>query len=344
LAAEFMKVSLIKGAVATTAIEGNTLTEDQVKRILEGKLTLPPSKAYLQREVDNVIAACNKLNEELHREAVPPLSLGRIKEWNRQILEGLELEEGVVPGEVRSHSVTVGRYLGAPAEDCEHLLEELCTWLPTLTVTPDDLPDMKMPFAIIQAILAHLYLAWIHPFGDGNGRTARMVELQLLVQAGVPAVAAHLLSNHYNQTRTEYYRQLDRASRSGGDIVPFLQYASVGLVDGLRDQINQVNDQQMDLAWQDYIHEQIFKKASSNNERRFQLAKVLSRAKEFVLPDDLVAGNAKLRSQYRDKTPKTLTRDLNELISSGLVERDGRRFRARVELICAFLPKALGGS
>jgi Fic family protein len=98
-------------------------------------------------------------------------------------------------------------------------------------------------------VVAHLCLAWIHPFGDGNGRTARLVEFQILLGAGVPTPAAHLLSNHYNQTRTEYYRQLDRASKSGGEIVPFIEYAARGFVDGLREQLHKIRDQQWDVSW-----------------------------------------------------------------------------------------------
>src|ERR1019366_3875064 len=45
---------LAKGALATTAIEGNTLTEEQALQLLEGKLKLPPSKEYLAREVKNI--------------------------------------------------------------------------------------------------------------------------------------------------------------------------------------------------------------------------------------------------------------------------------------------------
>src|SRR5680860_933902 len=67
--------------------------------------------------------------------------------------------------------------------------------------------DLPAPLAIVKAIVAHLYLAWIHPFGDGNGRTARLVELQILLAAGFPVPACQLLSSHYNQTRAEYYRQ-----------------------------------------------------------------------------------------------------------------------------------------
>lgn len=334
LAKELMKAYLIKGALATTAIEGNTLTEDQVRRIMDGKLQLPKSQAYLGNEVDNIIAACNKMAKEITRGKTPPLTVERIMDLNSQVLKGLTLDDGIVPGKIRKHSVTVGRYLGAPAEDCTFLLDHLCNWLPELS--SQDL-DFKSPFTIIQAIIAHIYMAWIHPFGDGNGRTARLLEFQLLVQNGVPAVAAHLLSNHYNLTRVEYYRQLDAASRSGGDIVPFVEYAAQGLADGLRDQISAIAQQQIDLAWRDYIHEQIFATPSSTNERRYNLVKTLSRLQEPIKLHMIMELNPKLVNEYSGKS-KTLARDVNALIDMELIERTPKGIRARIEHIYAFLP------
>ena len=52
----------------------------------------------------------------------------------------------------------------------------------------------------------------------------------------------------------EYYRQLDMASRSGGDAIPFIRYAMQGFVDGLRDQINLVRDQQLQVAWINFVY------------------------------------------------------------------------------------------
>src|SRR5882672_5245593 len=67
IAKELHVVFLAKGARATTAIEGNTLTEDQVKAQIEGKLKLPPSQKYLQQEVKNIIDSCNWLIEDLKK-------------------------------------------------------------------------------------------------------------------------------------------------------------------------------------------------------------------------------------------------------------------------------------
>jgi hypothetical protein len=77
------------------------------------------------------------------------------------------------------------------------------------------------------------------------------MELQILLKAGVATPAAHLLSNHYNLTRNEYYRQLDHVSRAGqGDPLPFITYAVRGFVDGLRLQLERVSDQQFKDRWE----------------------------------------------------------------------------------------------
>ena len=59
----------------------------------------------------------------------------------------------------------------------------------------------------------------------------------ILIGAGLPQPACHLLSNHYNQTRSEYYRQLDRARQTDDGVLRFISYAIAGLVDGLNEQI-----------------------------------------------------------------------------------------------------------
>lgn len=331
------RLYIAKGALATTAIEGNTLSEQQVLAHLEGKLELPPSQQYLAKEIDNVVAGCNEILTQVFDNRDVTVSPEKIRQYDRLVLDGLELDEGVVPGEYRQHAVRVARYLGAPAEDCAYLVERLCEWLNTGFTPPR--PDMVLPFAVMKAILAHLYLAWIHPFGDGNGRTARMVEVQILVAAGVPTPAAHLLSNHYNQTRTEYYRQLDRASGSGnGDVVPFLIYAIQGFVDGLRAQLAHIREQQWDVAWENHVYDEFRANKGAAADRRRWLVLDLGDARRAVTRAEIRDLSPRLAGAYAKKTDKTLSRDLNALTSMGLVLVTEGGYRANREKILAFLP------
>ncbi len=328
---------LAKGAAATTAIEGNTLSESEVLQAVEGRLKVAPSKEYLKQEVDNIIEACNRMSEQLALDQLPALSSALIKDYNAQVLKNLPPEENVVPGEFRLHSVLVGNvYRGAPAEDCPYLMDRLCEWLNGADFAPK--AGMEVVYAIIKAVLAHVYLAWIHPFGNGNGRSARLMEFHLLISAGIPSPAAHLLSNHYNETRAEYYRQLDFASKSGGDLRPFMLYAVQGLVDGLRKQLHFVWEQQWDVTWRNYVHERFQHKNSASHTRQRHLALDLGLSNDWVQISQVPDLTPRLARAYASKTSKTLQRDLNLLNELGLIVRDARKIRARRELIFAFLP------
>lgn len=332
---------LAKGAAATTAIEGNTLSEEEVLRAVEGKLVVPPSKEYLRQEVENIIAACNGMSRQLEDGTLPGLSARLLCDYNRQVLARLPLKDDVSPGELRTHSVVVGNvYRGAPAEDCPFLVDRLCEWLngPEFQAPENSPMGTETVYAVLRAVVAHLYLAWIHPFGDGNGRTARLLEFHILMSAGVPSPAAHLFSNHYNQTRAEYYRQLDHASRSGGDVGPFIAYAVRGFVDGLREQLEKIWEQQWDVVWRNFVHERFQNRNSRADTRQRHLALDLGDDGDWVEVAKVTELTTRLAKAYAGKTSKTVQRDLNALLEMGLIARDGRRIRARREVILAFLP------
>lgn len=328
-----------KGVAATTAIEGNTLSEADVLRAVEGTLTVPPSQEYLKQEVDNIIGAYRHIVEQLATGKLAGLTVEEIADYNRRALDRLPgKDDSGTPGEIRHHSVVVGAvYRGAPAEDCRHLLGRLCDWLNGSDFAAPR--GMEMPFTILKALLGHLYVAWIHPFGDGNGRTARLVELRMLLGGGVPTPAAHLLSNHYNLTRTEYYRQLALASKSGGDVLPFIEYAVRGFVDGLRQQLDEVWKQQYDVIWEKHVHTVFdgINEASARRQRDLALA-LGRRADEWIDESEVVELTPSLLRQYLGKSAKTLARDLDKLTEAGLVDLNRNRVRARREVVLTMLP------
>src|SRR5690606_18248615 len=130
----------------------------------------------------------------------------------------------------RNRNVVVGTYRCPDASDVEGLVESLCGWL--LKEFRFDRGNQTFADIVIQAIVSHVYLEWIHPFSDGNGRTGRLLEFYILLRGGNPDIASHILSNHYNETRSEYYRQLDNATKKR-NLAEFIEYALQGFRDGL---------------------------------------------------------------------------------------------------------------
>ena len=87
IAEEMLRVYLAKGAQATTAIEGNTLSEDEVARIVAGVAPPPPpSQEYLYREVENIVTAFKRIKDHLVVGGDPVLTPERIMEFNRDVL------------------------------------------------------------------------------------------------------------------------------------------------------------------------------------------------------------------------------------------------------------------
>ena len=337
------QLALVKGAQATIAIEGNTLTEEQVAGIHDGTYRAPPSRAYQEREVRNVLDALKEIAHQVMSDDSPTITLDLICEFNRRLLDGTEHEPDAVPGEVRDHEVGVANYRGAPAEDCEYLLERLADWLESDSFSSDE-PEIRFALAVACSVYAHLYIAWLHPFGDGNGRTARLLEFLILARSGmVPLPAAHLLSNHYNLTRDQYYRELAKASRTSRTD-SFVTYATQGLVDGLRAQIEQVRELQLEVTWINFVHDAMNLYPSSQTRDR-QRALVLAMPPGREVPKNEVPMlTPELAALYATKGPRTLSRDLNRLWEAGLVRRRRNGWLANQSMIEAFLPPVAEGN
>ncbi len=326
------RVYLARGVQATTAIEGNTLSEEEVLAIIENRSKSLPSRAYLEREVKNVLEASNKL---LNMDYQQSLDLEDILAFNAWVLEGLDLPDEVTPGELRKHNVTVASYRPPEARYMLELMEGFVKWLRDF---PKEIsPGLTIETAILKSILAHLYLVWIHPFGDGNGRAARLLEWYILLSGGVPTPAANLLSNHYNTTRNRYYRELDLAKT---DIHRFVLYALEGFVDGLKEQIEVIQEQQLNVIWSNLVHESIPGKAETSKRRR-EIALELVKQEKPVASDKVASLSPKLAALYATKSGKTLSRDLNWLEDNNFIQFTPNGYLPRVDRVLNLLPPKL---
>ena len=336
---ELKSVALIKGAQATTAIEGNTLTDSEVQQVAAGQ-SLPPSKEYQEKEVRNVLDAMNGIVQDIAgQREFPRVSEALLQNFHRRIGTGLGEHFDAAPGRFRSDERVVGPYRCPRAADVPRLVNLLCRWL------SEDFPAAgngpAFPDAVIQAVVTHVYIEWIHPFGDGNGRTGRMLEFYLLLRAGNPDIASHILSNFYNRTRPEYYRQIHQACTSR-DLGAFIAYAVEGYRDGLLETLRTIQRNQFEIAWRTLIHERFAgqsyrKKQVFRRRRELMLNFPLN---ETVALDRLPMLTVDLARAYARLTETTLLRDLRVLIDMDLVVRveSGGGYRANTELLHRHLP------
>lgn len=326
-----LRLSLVKGAQATTAIEGNTLTDEEIERVARGQ-SLPPSKQYQEKEVKNILDAYNAIlsmvvGEGIQYRITPNLML----QFHKMIGQDLGEHFDAVPGHFRSDPRIVGPYRCPKHEHVPQLVQFLCDWLPREFHYGQ---GQTFAEAVIQAIVTHVYVEWIHPFGDGNGRTGRLVELYILLRAGNPDIASHILSNFYNETRSEYYRQLHDAN-TRRDLTKFIEYAVQGLRDGLKRTLETIQQSQHEITWSKFIYDRFaekkyVKRSVFNRQRKLALSFPTDKALTLT---EVPLLNAEVAREYATLSERTVRRDIEALIELGIVASGGGKFFANTEIL-----------
>lgn len=318
--AKMLEVSLVKGAMATTAIEGNTLTEEEVLAIHEGRSSIPQSRKYLEHEVRNVLDALNAIQKEVvESHAISPVTPDMIRAFNAQVGKELGSAFESVPGEFRPCEVVVGTYRAPDHRAVKWLIERMCDWLRReFSYEQESRPEFAN--GVIEAIVAHVYLVWIHPFADGNGRTARLLEFYLLLRGGLPNTCAHILSNHYNKTRSEYYRQLSAAGRTR-DLTEFIRYAVMGLRDGLAEVLEVAQRHQIESCWRNYVYDRLDGERLTRGVHK-RYARLLTNMDVFstYTRESLQNASTEVAVMYGKIAKGTLLRDIRALCVMELID------------------------
>ncbi|XP_045621603.2 protein adenylyltransferase Fic [Procambarus clarkii] len=188
----------------TAGIEGNTMTLAQTRMILETRLSVGGKSVMEHNEILGLDLALKFINTTLvHR--VGRISLYDILEIHRRVLGHADPIEA---GQLRTTQVYVSDHVPPPPTHLQVLMEDFVDWLNS--------PEAQRLHPIKYAALAHYKLVFIHPFSDGNGRTARLLMNFLLMQAGFPPVIIR------KQDRLLYYDCLQAAN--DGDTRPFRRF------------------------------------------------------------------------------------------------------------------------
>ncbi len=249
LRTRFDRLNILRAVRGTTGIEGCDLTEEEVGRVLDatgGEAILTRAREREEREVRNAGRVLEFVASTLDKNPSQPVTEELICTLHRLTTEGIAYGSNV-PGQYRVHGVTAGTYSPPGGDEVPRLMKEFVQWL--------NGGAARWP-PIVRAIGAHFYLISIHPFGDGNGRTARAVESILLYQARVNACGFYSLANFYYRRRAEYIAMLDHVRfRSGDDLTPFVLLAARGLVEELESVHREILAEVTLIAFRDFARE-----------------------------------------------------------------------------------------
>jgi len=333
---KLLQVSLVKGAQATTAIEGNTLSQEEILKIQEG-WSVPPSKEYLKIEVENILEAFNSLLSEVITDNNSPIiSPNLIKNFHKMISKNLGDHLDAIPGQFRSDNRVVGQYRAPDYQQVPMLINKMCDWLQQEF---HYVKGQDFTTYIIEAIVAHVYLEWIHPFGDGNGRTGRLLEFYILLRAGIPNIISHILSNFYNETRSAYYLQLKNSIQKK-DLTDFILYAVRGFRDGLKENLEVIQNNQFEIFWHNHIYESFAHlKYTKKNVFKRKRELILQFPMEEEIPiDQIKMLTPSIAQRYATVKRPTILRDLKELQELGLLLKIGRKYKTNTKILKASIP------
>lgn len=199
---------------ASTAIEGNPLTLEQVRALEDGReLSAPDERA--RREVINYFAGLRFIEKHADKKKI---SHADALELHR-ILAGGVMDQGEA-GRYRTIPVRVGNYLPPPPDAVSGLMLELLEWWNT---------SAKKLSPVLSSAIVHHRFESIHPFADGNGRTGRALALWELYRCGFDTHHIFSVDEYYWEDRPRYYAALQGVRESGDDLSAWLEYCAAGL-------------------------------------------------------------------------------------------------------------------
>ena len=270
--------ALVLEAHHTTHIEGTHLTLDQSERLLAGEKPTGV-KADDAKEVTN------------YRKAVDLV-----------VVRGVG-GNGAAHGEYRriqncvANSITKEIIYTPPSpQDVPPMMAEFVSWLNSeLDAHP-----------IIVAGIAQFQLVHIHPFLDGNGRTARLLSMLCLYRKDDDFKRLFTLSEYYDRDRPSYYRAIQSVRQRNPDLTDWLEYFTLGL----QWQLVEVQEKGETLIRLDVLA----KKHKLSPRRRLALELALQQT-PFQIRD--------FGARYQGVHRRSLQRDLAGLLEKGLLEADG---------------------
>ena len=294
--AELLSDALITSTYTSTTIEGNPLPLTEVKRLLKSE---PTHLRQSEREVINYNRTLKYLNEQpdvqFTEELVLSIHQGVVQELLPAEHSGRWRLEPVVIHDPRSRNIV---YLPPDHQDVPALMADLIDFVQAQVDHLDPL---------ILGGIFHKQFVVIHPFVDGNGRTARLATKQLLARLGINLFSLLSFENYYNQNVTRYFQKVgafgnyyDLASTLA--FTPWLEYFAEGILDELYRLEKQIVARQQ--------------RPDQGLTSHHQLILELIDANSYITD--------KLYAAQTNRAKATRILDFKKLIEMGMIERKGR--------------------
>jgi len=301
--ADMQKQALILESHHSTHIEGTALTFEQAKEILDGKKVTGVSRDD-KKELLNYKKAIEFISRYLGRD--DPITEGLIRQLHKILVSGVRGGQAE-PGTYRKIQNFVVNsqtkeiiYTPPAALEVPHLMREFVDWI----------NQAKDTSTVLSAGITQFQFVHIHPFVDGNGRTARIFSTLILYRTGYDFKRLFTISEYYDKDRPKYYKAIQAVRQNNMDMTVWLEY----FVEGLHFQMNEVQDKGQKVIKADNTVRML--KSCSLNERQEKIIRYL------VVNSQI--DNTQCQ-QICGSIKRTATRDLTFLLQKDIIEKRGEK-------------------
>ncbi len=289
--------ALVSEAHHTTHIEGTQLTLEESEQLMAG-INVNNVDSDDVQELLNYRDAFELVTEYIHDGG--PITEVLIREIHKRLVKSVR-GNSAAPGEYRRipnyvvNSITKEIIYTPPdANEVPRLMAELVEWL----------RDGHEINPLIIAGIAQFQLVHIHPFLDGNGRTARLLSTLSLYKSGYDFKRLFSISEFYDRDRAAYYNAIQSVRENNLDLTKWVEY----FVFGLSTQMQEVKQAGETVIKTDVLLMQVRQKGLKERP-----VKIL----EYILKESKATASELEKNLGINK--RTLQRDLNKLIDMGLI-------------------------
>lgn len=295
---DMQKKALLLESHHSTHIEGTALSLEQSKEILEGK-KVNGVDLNDEKELLNYKKAMDFVSKYLGKD--DPVSEGLVREIHKILVKGVRGGQAD-PGNYRRiqnyvvNSRTKEVIYTPPAPlDVPHLMREFVDW----TNKAEDVSP------ILVAGITQFQFVHVHPFIDGNGRTARLLSTLILYKTGYDFKQLFTISEFYDKDRPAYYQAIQSVRKNDMDMTSWLEY----FVEGLKSQMAEIHEKGEQLIKQDARLQKI-KKMGLNKRQEKAVRRLILKGTLSVNEYQSVASCIR----------RTAQRDLEDLIEKKVIK------------------------
>lgn len=299
-------------SIGSARIEGNNTT---IAEYIETKLSeskkVPPSI----KEIQNIEKAMAFIEDNVMDN---PINGAFLSEMHKMIVDGLlpppNGEGDVTPGEYRKVNLKINNSTHKPPEwlKVNDYMNELIAF-----VNENNSPK----YDLLKAAIAHHRFVWIHPFGNGNGRTVRLFTYAMLVKTGFNVNVGRIINPTavFCSNRNDYYSNLSEADKGTDEgIITWVEY----VLKGLKDEIEKIDR----LSDYNFLRKEILIPTINHSLERKYITDIEAKIFKKAI-DKQVIQAADVKEFFDGKADAEVSRQIRKLIEKKMLapEKDGTR-------------------